>query len=110
MRWRSFESLNMDGADLSQQDLSGVAFESCNLNGADFTGSKLTGAVFESCNLNHATLPATALAEARFESCNMRGVRYVRAEPLLPAPPKVEPKTWRDRPSQGTARPSGEAV
>lgn len=102
-----FQSLNMNGADLSHQDLSGAAFESCNLNGADFTGAVLRGARFESCNLNSATFPASALSDARFESCNMRGVRYVRAEPK--APPVAAPSPKTPEPpirSQGSARPS----
>lgn len=106
MRRQSFESLNMNGADLSHQNFSRTTFESCNLNGADFTGSNLAGAVFESCNLNRATLPSSALTVARFESCNMMGVRYVRDAPVPVAPKASEPKVWRTRPSQGAARPA----
>lgn len=82
---KSFRSANLEGADLSGQDLTNADFTGANLEGADLSGAiasgaRFTGANLEGCDFSGAVLVEASFTSANVEGADMTGVRMSRAK------------------------------
>ena len=63
---------NLEGADLSDQDLQKIDLSYANLNGADLNRSTLSGASFQGANLSGANMAGAEAEESVFYRANLR--------------------------------------
>lgn len=77
---RSFEGLDLVGADLSDLDLIAVRWNGADLRRADLRGSRLIDACFLDADLRRARLDGAALLRADFRRVDARGASFVDAD------------------------------
>jgi len=77
---RSFELLDMTGADLKGLDLKGANFNGAFLESVDFSGANLEGCSFIKTVLAHAKLDGANLKNCNFEDANLGGASLVNVD------------------------------
>lgn len=79
MRRVNFHSANLNGADLSRLDLSGLDFRGAELNRVNLEASDLRGANLERANLSGARLNQANLNDATLAFANLTGANLLNA-------------------------------
>jgi cellulose biosynthesis protein BcsQ len=77
---QQFDSINLDGLDLSSGRLENVSFRSSSLVSANLSGADLKGATFVSANLAGADLSHAILSNANFGNANLTGTNLSSAD------------------------------
>ncbi|MBW4425127.1 MAG: pentapeptide repeat-containing protein [Nostoc desertorum CM1-VF14] len=71
---------NLTGVDLRGADLSGATLSQANLTNADLTGANLEGAVLNSVNLSGASLTGANLKSASLENADLSYAGFISAD------------------------------
>ena len=79
----------LKGADLSNEDLSGISFANLNLEGCNFSNSILENCSFVGADLDGTNFVGTTITGSNFNSATMRECVFV-------------PKAWLDTTFEGT--------
>ena len=81
----NLDSIELEGADESHQDLSGLTVCACTFTRVDFSSTLLCGTsivdtLFEDCELSHADFSKAHLTRVRFAGCSLKGASFVEAQ------------------------------